>query len=279
MLLRFTKMQALGNDFVVLDGVSQAITITPELIKHLANRRSGVGCDQVLLIEPPGDPKADFKYRIFNADGVKVGQCGNGARCVAKLIIDHQLAHKRELTLQLQSGEIKVRVISEGSFSVNMGRPVLELDSIPFLAGWQSTTAVYSMTIGRKSERISVLSIGNPHAVLRVKDLKNIQVELIGKEINNHDRFPTGCNVSFMEVIAFNEINLRVFERGVGETPACGSAACAAVIAGQLLGLLDNHVKVVLPGGALSISWQGGLSDDVTMIGPATKVFEGHIKY
>ncbi|CAM3609206.1 diaminopimelate epimerase [Parendozoicomonas haliclonae] len=275
MLLKFTKMHGLGNDFMVIDGVTQNVRLTPEQIKELGDRHFGVGFDQLLLVEPPGDPDMDFRYRIFNADGSEVEQCGNGARCFAQFVRDRKLTASRRIRVQTSKGNIELRVGMDDEVTVDMGRPELEPYEIPFKADRQSIT--YKLEIEGREHEISAISMGNPHAVLLVDDCKNAPVELLGRKIQRHARFPENCNVGFMEIVNPGEVNLRVYERGVGETLACGTGACAAVVAGRLQGLLEPTVKVTLPGGSLTITWREE-DQSVLMTGPATRVYEGHIR-
>ncbi len=265
--LAFNKMQALGNDFVVLDGVSRPIAPTPELIRRLAHRRLGVGCDQVLLVEP--SERADFRYRIFNADGSEVGQCGNGARCLARFIREQGLSPKNTLTLETASGFMAVRFEGE-EVAVDMGPPRFAPQDIPFLA--EEEAPRYALEVEGRVLEIGAVSMGNPHAVLQVEDAGRAGVEHLGPLIEAHPRFPAKANVGFMEVLSPDAIRLRVFERGVGETPACGSGACAAVAVGRRWGLLGDEVTVALPGGALLVRFEGG---SLWLRGPAVTVFEG----
>lgn len=275
MLLRFTKMHGLGNDFVVIDGVSQAITMTPALGRKLADRHFGIGCDQILVVEPPSRHDVDFRYRIFNQDGNEVEQCGNGARCFAKFVRDRHLTGKSTLRVETATGIITLRVKANNLIEVNMGVPILTPSDIPFVADKKSIS--YPLSVDGKALSISAVSMGNPHAVLTVADVQTAPVDTLGPAIEGHQRFPQRVNVGFMQVLNRQEINLRVFERGAGETLACGSGACAAVVAGHLQDLLDSSVTVNLTGGSLQIEWPGE-NQPVIMSGPATTVFHGRIK-
>lgn len=275
MLLRFTKMHGLGNDFVVIDAVTQGITITPDLARKLGDRRFGVGCDQILVVEPPNQPNVDFCYRIFNQDGSEVEQCGNGARCFAKFVRDRRLTGKNTIRVATASGIIELSVQRDHQIRVNMGVPILEPSNIPFTASEQNTC--YPIDVDDKTLSVSAVSMGNPHAVLQVDNIDTAPVSTSGPAIESHLRFPQRVNAGFMQVLNRNEINLRVYERGAGETLACGTGACAAVVAGQLQDLLDSQVKVNLPGGSLVIEWAGD-GQPVMMTGPATTVFHGRIK-
>lgn len=275
MLLRFTKMHGLGNDFVVLDLITQRFTISEKHVRFLADRRFGVGCDQVLVVEIPRQPDIDFRYRIFNNDGQEVEQCGNGARCFARFVRDKKLTGKNKIRVETNTGTIELLVERNGDVQVNMGKPVLEPSDIPFDADHRATT--YALDVDGTAFEISAVSMGNPHAVMVIDDIDSNIVSQIGPRIEQHPRFPRRVNAGFMEVLSRREINLRVYERGAGETLACGSGACAAVVAGQLRGLLDQRVTVNLPGGSLTIEWRGE-GHPVMMTGPATSVFEGQIR-
>ena len=274
MLLRFTKMHGLGNDFVVLESVTQGLRVDERLVRMLADRHRGVGCDQVLLLEPPGDPEVDFRYRIFNQDGSEVGACGNGARCIAKFIRDKRLCAKRRVLVETLGGRLTLDLGRSNVFAVTMGIPRLEPAEIPFEA--PSKSAVYTLVAGGFTWSIGAVSMGKPHAVLLVEDVSDAPTGTLGPLVERHPRFPEGANVGFMQILDRGEINLRVWERGVGETEACGSGACAAVVSGQLRGLLDERVRVNLRGGYLQIEWQGE-GHPLLMSGPATTVFEGQI--
>jgi diaminopimelate epimerase len=274
MTLRFAKMHGIGNDFVVFDAVRQRVELDPERIRRLADRRFGVGCDQVLLVEPARMPGTDFHYRIFNADGSEVEQCGNGARCFARFVRDQGLTDKNEISVGTAAGAIRLFVEPDGQIRVDMGAPILEPARIPFVA--DSVAPVYELEVDGERLTIGAVSMGNPHAVLIVDDLDRAPVERLGPLIERHPRFPQRVNAGFMQVIAPDLIRLRVFERGAGETLACGTGACAAVVSGRLRGLLGERVRVALPGGDLVINWLGG-EQAVQMTGPAECVFSGEI--
>jgi len=273
MKLKFTKMQGLGNDFVVVDGINQSVNLDQQQIRWLADRHFGIGCDQLLLVEK-AEGQADFRYRIFNADGSEVEQCGNGARCFVRYVHDHGLTQKNEIRIETLSGVISPKLEINGSVTVNMGKPIFEPEKIPFVA--EKSALTYQIEIQGKPVTISALSMGNPHAVRVVQDIENAPVDAEGALIETHVRFPKRANVGYMQVTDRNHIKLRVFERGAGETLACGTGACAAVVAGINLGLLDNLVTVCTRGGELTISWQGQ-DEPVWMTGPAVTVFEGVI--
>ena len=348
MYLKFTKMQGLGNDFVMLDLISQGISIDRELIERLADRRLGIGFDQLLTVLPPDDPELDFKYSIFNADGSEAEHCGNGARCFLKFVRSQGLTTKTHIKLQARRGVIECRLLDDGQVAVSMGIPEFDPRLIPFTADQQQLD--YELTLpssdgnsasanhidansregishegssnhgishdgeridgssnhgispdGERIDgssnhgishevqvikhakgegeavRIATLNIGNPHAILQVEDLARARVQQLGSLIESHPRFPERVNVSFMEVVSRDQIRLRVFERGVGETRACGTGACAAVVAGRQLGLLDEQVIVTLPGGSLEVHWPGEQAS-ITLIGPAEHVFDGRLQ-
>ena len=275
MILKFTKMHGLGNDFVMLDLISQRCNLRAGHIRKLADRRRGIGCDQVLVIEAPEDPDVDFRYRIYNADGREVEQCGNGARCVARFVRDRRLTSKQEIRVETRNGVMDLRVREDKLVEVNMGAPILDPALIPFKAAAQARD--YPLELADTSLRICAVSMGNPHAVTLVDTVAGAPVEELGPLIEQHPDFPEQVNAGFMQVVHPGEIHLRVFERGVGETQACGSGACAAVVAGRLLGLLEEQVSVHLVGGDLEIAWAGE-SHPVMMTGPATRVFEGSIR-
>lgn len=274
MLTRFTKMHGLGNDFVVFDAIHQSLSLTPEQIRRIADRRFGIGCDQVLVVEPSRQAGVDFRYRIYNADGGEVEQCGNGARCFARFVRDKGLSDKDEIAVETSAGIIYPRIRSEYEVTVNMGVPRFEPKDIPFDAPTRQAT--YPFEIGDASVEVGVVSMGNPHAVQVVADVDHAPVAEQGLLFQSHPRFPKQVNAGFMQVIDRSHIRLRVFERGVGETLACGTGACAAVVVGRQMGLLDDRVSVELPGGTLDIHWEGE-GQPVLMTGPATTVFEGEI--
>lgn len=266
-------MQGLGNDFVVLDGINQTINLDRQQIRRLADRHFGIGCDQLLLVEK-AQGQADFRYRIFNADGGEVEQCGNGARCFVRYVHDHGLTQNNEIRIETLSGVISPRLESNGNVTVNMGKPIFEPEHIPFIADQRALT--YQLELPDEPVTISALSMGNPHAVRVVANIASAPVVTEGALIEQHVRFPNKVNVGYLQVLDQNHIKLRVFERGAGETLACGTGACAAVVAGINLGLLNRQVVVSTQGGELTISWQG-YDEPVWMTGPAVTVFEGEI--
>mgnify|MGYP001058000727 CR=1 FL=1 len=276
MRLRFTKMHGLGNDFVVFDGVRQHVDLDPGQLRHLADRHFGVGCDQILLVESPGQPGVDFRYRIFNADGGEVQQCGNGARCFVRFVHDQGLTDKREIRVETASGIIVPRLEADGQVTVDMGPPRFEPAEIPFLAEARAVTYVLDDLPDGPVEVVA-LSMGNPHAVLETCNVDTAPVAEWGPLIEHHPRFPERVNVGFMQLLHRRAIRLRVFERGSGETLACGTGACAAVVAGITRGLLDAEVEVQTRGGRLTIRWEGE-GHPVFMTGPAVGVFEGEIE-
>jgi diaminopimelate epimerase len=294
--LKFTKMQGLGNDFVVLDGLTQPITMHAALARRLADRHFGIGCDQILLVEPATTPTADFRYRIWNADGGEVEQCGNGARCFARFVFDQGLVDRGTaglkaqdgILVETQAGLIAPRLEADGQVSVDMGFPVFAPAEVPFIVGDAAPTpaSTYALSLPAgtpgtgapdfpREIEISVLSMGNPHAVQLVADVDTAPVTTQGPLIEQHARFPRRVNVGYMQVLARDAIRLRVWERGAGETLACGTGACAAVVAGIQRGLLDTSVRVQTRGGELRIHWSG---QSVTMTGPAVTVFHGEIE-
>jgi diaminopimelate epimerase len=275
MLLNFTKMQGLGNDFIVVDAVSHPVKLTAAQIRFLSDRHFGVGCDQVLIIEPAHDSSMDFFYRIFNADGGEVEQCGNGARCFVRYVHDKGLTCKTEITVGTVSGNIHPRIEADGRISVDMGVPRFVPQDVPFVAEKESNS--YSLEVAGEKYDVGVVSVGNPHVVIQVEDAEHAPVARLGPVIESHARFPRRVNVGFMQVVDRSHIRLRVYERGVGETLACGSGACAATVIGRRQGLLDDSVSVELPGGSLLVQWSGG-EETVRMTGPASQVFEGKIE-
>jgi len=275
MLLRFTKMHGCGNDFVVLDLITQRLVLKERHIRKLADRHFGIGCDQVLVVEPPSRPDVDFRYRIFNADGGEVEQCGNGARCFARFVRDKRLTGKDTIRVETAAGLIELHITRSRQVQVDMGAPVLAPAKIPFDAPEQALT--YPIEVAGSNLEIGAVSMGNPHAVVLVEDVDRAPVGTLGPQLELHLRFPQRVNVGFMQVLNRGEINLRVWERGAGETLACGTGACAAVVHGQLRGLLDNLVQVNLRGGAITVEWQGQ-NHPVMMTGPATTVYEGQIQ-
>ncbi len=275
MRIKFTKMHGLGNDFVVLDAVNQAIDLTPARARFLADRHFGVGCDQILVVEPSARPDADFRYRIFNADGGEVEQCGNGARCFVRFVHDKGLTAKRAIRVETKGGLIEPRLEDDGLVTVDMGVPRFEPSHVPFVTG--SDALVQPLQLDGAGVDITALSMGNPHAVQVVANVDTAPVAEQGPLIENHPRFPQRVNAGFMQVVDRHAIRLRVYERGAGETLACGSGACAAVVAGIARGLLDSPVRVAMRGGELTIAW-GGPGQPVRMTGPAVTVFDSEIE-
>jgi len=276
-MLKFSKMHGLGNDFIVIDAINQRVELTASQVKFLADRRRGIGCDQLLLVETSEQENVDFRYRIFNADGSEVAQCGNGARCFARFVRDKQLTDKVTIAVETASGVIYPSLQEDGNVTVDMGVPRLIPAEIPFVTAQRANS--YEMTLpNEQTVTIGAVSMGNPHAVLLVDDVNTADVETLGPLIESHDQFPERVNVGFMEVVSPTALNLRVFERGAGETEACGTGACAAVVVGIQQGLLANEVTVSLPGGNLAIVWAGN-DDSVWMTGPATQVFDGEIAW
>lgn len=274
MIVPFTKMQGIGNDFMVVDAISQAVYLNQAQISQLAHRNFGVGFDQLLMIEAPQHPEADFHFRIFNADGTEAGHCGNGARAVAKFVRQKGLTWKRELRLSTNTATMSTVFEDNGLVTINMGKPRLEPEKVPLRFAEQADT--YMIDANGIRYKIGAVSMGNPHCVLQVNDIDSAPVQKVGPILSQHSYFPAQANVGFMQVVGSDEIKLRVFERGVGETLACGTGACAAVVAGRLQNLLDEKVKVSLPGGSLWIRW-AGKGRNVYMTGSAKVVFEGQI--
>ncbi|WP_370389886.1 diaminopimelate epimerase [Snodgrassella alvi] len=281
--LKFTKMHGLGNDFMVIDGINQKFNPSTAPIAAWAQRHTGVGFDQLLLIEAPRQAEADFRYRIFNADGSEVEQCGNGARCFARFVYDKGLTSKKQIVVETAGGVIMPRLNDDGLVTVDMGVPLLAPEQIPFAAIDEDDARSIShhLVIGNETVSVTCINMGNPHAVIVVEDIEQAPVHRLGAAIENHKQFPQRVNVGFMQIVAPRRIRLRVFERGVGETQACGTGACAAVVAGISLGLLgdDEPVEVNLPGGQLLISWQQQPDAHVWMTGPTQSVFDGEIDY
>ncbi|MCX8086766.1 MAG: diaminopimelate epimerase [Rhodocyclaceae bacterium] len=274
MKIRFTKMQGLGNDFVVLDAVRQPFVPTPAQAKWLADRHFGIGCDQILVVEPPQTEQADFRYRIFNADGNEVEQCGNGARCFVRFVHEEGLTDKREIRVETLSGLITPRLEDDGQVTVDMGVPRFAPADIPFLA--DSDDLVQRLEFDGRAAEITAVSLGNPHAVQVVRSVATAPVERDGPLIEAHPLFPKRVNAGFMEVVDRHAIRLRVYERGAGETLACGTGACAAAVVGIRRGLLDSPVRVAMKGGELFVAWPGP-GQPVRMTGPAVTVFTGEI--
>ena len=277
----FSKMHGLGNDFVVFDATEHAIALDAATIRRLSDRRFGVGCDQVLLVEPPRLPDTLFYYRIFNADGSEVEQCGNGARCFARFVRDRGLTDLDEIPVGTAAGPITLYLRADGQVRVDMGAPVFTPERIPFLADRAAVT--YDLDVAGETVVIGALSMGNPHAVILVEDTDTAPVERLGPLIESHARFPRRTNVGFMQVSARDHLRLRVFERGAGETLACGTGACAAMVHARQRGMVDAQARVSLPGGDLTIEWAGPSQDGQTapvvwMTGPAEHVFSGDIE-
>ena len=275
MNIKFTKMHGLGNDFVVINAITQAITLDTDTVKYLANRNMGIGCDQLLVVEPSPVEDCDFRYRIFNSDGGEVQQCGNGARCFARFVVDEGLTDKTEIPVLTAGGCITLKLEGSDQVTVDMGQPILAPADIPLAVETQQV--IYQTRLADYDISFSAVSMGNPHAVLLVDSVDDAPVELLGKAFQNTPLFPEQVNAGFMQVVNRSEVRLRVFERGAGETMACGTGACAAIVAGILQGLLDETVTVILPAGNLIISW-AGVGSAVMMTGPATTVFNGTIK-
>ena len=275
MRLRFTKMHGLGNDFVVVDATRTAVDLTPERVRFLADRHFGIGCDQLLVVEAPTQPGVDFRYRIFNADGGEVEQCGNGARCFVRFVHDQGLTDKTRIRVETQSGLIEPRLEADGQVTVDMGAPRFEPEAIPFIS--DSDAVVQALSLGDVQVLITALSMGNPHAVQVVADVDTAPVTSLGPAIETHARFPARVNAGFMQVVDEHHIRLRVWERGAGETLACGTGACAAVVAGIQRELLVSPVQVDTRGGSLRIAWDGP-GKPVLMTGPAVTVFEAEIE-
>ncbi|CAM3097328.1 diaminopimelate epimerase [Vibrio mytili] len=274
MHFHFSKMHGLGNDFMVVDCITQNMFFSQDLIRRLADRHTGVGFDQLLVVEAPYDPETDFHYRIFNADGSEVEQCGNGARCFARFVRLKGLTNKYSISVSTKKGKMILNIEEDGEVRVNMGVPEFEPNKIPFKAKQKEKT--YIMRTGDKTLFCGAVSMGNPHVVTVVDDVDTAEVDTLGPLLESHERFPERVNAGFMQVVDRNNIRLRVYERGAGETQACGSGACGAVAVGILQGLLDENVKVSLPGGELKISWKGP-GEPLFMTGPTTHVFDGQL--
>jgi diaminopimelate epimerase len=280
--LKFTKMQGAGNDFVVLDGVSRTLDISPQRARRIADRHFGVGCDQILLVERSQRTDADFRYRIWNSDGGEVEQCGNGARCFVRFVHDKGLTKKTEIRVETLSGVIAPRLESDGQVSVDMGAPRFDPEEVPFdPSGLKPVGTRWPLDVNGRVVPVAVLSMGNPHAVQTVADVDSAPVASEGPLIERHPRFPKRAIAGYMQVVDRASVRLRVWERGTGETLACGTGACAAVVTGIRDGLLDDTVRVETRGGRLTIRWAGGENDpncSVWMTGPAVTVFEGEIE-
>ncbi len=275
MLLRFTKMHGLGNDFMVIDLISQHAHIQPKHAKQWGDRHTGIGFDQLLLVEAPSNPDVDFRYRIFNSDGSEVEQCGNGARCFARFVLDKRLTAKKRILVETKSGIIELDVRNDGQITVDMGPPRLEPSLIPFQA--DSVALSYSVEVDGAKVELAAVSMGNPHAVLRVDDVLQAPVHSLGAKLEQHPRFPQRVNVGFLQVVDRQHAKLRVWERGAGETQACGTGACAAAVAAIRQGWMDSPLQLELPGGKLCIEW-AGTDQPVMMTGPAARVYEGQIR-
>lgn len=274
MLINFTKMHGLGNDFMVIDGVRQKLQLTPNIIRQWADRHTGIGFDQLLLVEPAHTSSPDFFYRIFNADGTEVGQCGNGARCIALFLQDENLTSKNEITVGTLAGDLKLTLEKNNLVTVNMGVPNFDPTKIPFLT--QSQMQTYKIILEQQTFEFCALSLGNPHAVILVDNIEQAPVEKIGALLSHHPSFPENANIGFMQIINPNQIGLRVYERGAGETLACGSGACAAVATGQTLNLLGKQVSVEQPGGIVTVTWESK-TDPIYLTGPAVTTFRGTV--
>ena len=278
MRVQFTKMHGLGNDFVVIDAVSQHVNLRASQIQKLANRHTGIGFDQLLLIEPPSRPDADFDYRIFNSDGGEVEHCGNGARCFAKFVTDRELTSKPVIAVNTARGLIELVFTDLGLVRVNMGQPVFDPKALPYVAPPEpDASQTVALDIPFDQKQFGLISMGNPHAVCVVDSVESIAVEDIGRAVQMLPQFPDSVNVGFVEIVSRTEIRLRVYERGAGETLACGTGACAAVAYVRLLEQLDSQVSVATRGGNLQIEWQG-IGHDLMMTGPAESVFEGEFR-
>lgn len=274
MQINFSKMHGLGNDFMVVDNVTQNVFFSTEQVAKLADRNFGIGFDQLLIVEAPYDPEVDFHYRIFNSDGSEVEQCGNGARCFAKFVRLKGLINKPSISVSTKSGKIELHVERDGQVTVDMGVPKLAPKDVPFVAN--SLEKTYILQSGGQNLLAGVVSMGNPHCVLTVENVDTAPVETLGPELESHERFPEKANIGFMQIVDRQHIRLRVFERGAGETLACGTGACAAVVVGILQGKLDSHVEVALPGGVLKIRWAGE-GQPVVMTGPVAHIYDGQI--
>ncbi|MCU7554725.1 diaminopimelate epimerase [Alteromonas sp. ASW11-19] len=274
MQIQFSKMHGLGNDFMVVDNVTQNAFFSKEKIQQLADRNFGIGFDQLLMVEPPYDPEQDFHYRIFNADGSEVAQCGNGARCFARFVKQKGLINRNKIVVSTKAGKMVLYLEKDGQVTVNMGKPEFEPAKVPLKANKQEN--FYIIRDGDQTLFCGAVSLGNPHCVMEVDDIDTAPVHDVGPQLERHERFPEGVNVGFMQVLSESHIKLRVFERGAGETLACGSGACAAVAIGQIQGKLGKDVRVDLPGGNLRVRWPGG-DAPLKMTGPAEHIYDGQI--
>lgn len=275
MRLKFTKMHGLGNDFMVIDGVTQNVELSAERIERWADRHFGIGFDQLLLVEPPTRPDRDFRYRIFNADGTEVENCGNGARCFARFVVDKKLIQADKVRVETAGGDLELKLLDDGQVVVDMGRPRLSPEKVPFTTDQRQNLYPLTMADGTQLQ-IAAVNMGNPHCVIRVDQVDTAPVEQWGPELEQHERFPQRVNVGFLQVLNRQQARLRVFERGVGETLACGSGACAAMVAGVINGWFDHKVEMQLTGGNLLIEWPG--TGNVLMTGPVETVFEGVVE-
>lgn len=274
MKIDFTKMHGLGNDFMVINQVTQNIQINSEQIQRLADRHTGVGFDQLLMVSPPTSPDVDFKYRIFNADGSEVEQCGNGARCFARFVREKGLTHKDVIPVETNTGKIELSLVGKNLVRVNMGAPIFDPEQIPLQA--EGRQGLYKFNVDSDIVELACVSMGNPHGVLQVADIDSAPVTKLGPKLEAHPRFTNKANIGFSQIVDRANIRLRVFERGVGETRACGTGACAAAVAAIAANLVDSKVNVSLPGGSLQIEWQGE-NQPVFMTGPATTVYDGTV--
>jgi diaminopimelate epimerase len=275
MLCKFKKMQGIGNDFVLIDSFSEPLVLTTEQIKHIANRNFGIGCDQVLLLEPPKDDESDVYYRIFNSDGSEVSQCGNGARCSAIYLYDKGLVKKQKMIAETKSGKLVLKINKDNSVTVNMGIPKFEPKDIPI--NYEKKMKNYSLRLNSENIEFGAVSIGNPHAIIFVDDIELTSIEKIAIKIQQDKIFPEGVNVSFVQILDRKKIKLRVFERGVGETLSCGSGACASVVVASQRGGLEENVEAELRGGVLKLSWAGE-GKPIFMNGPVSTVYDGEIE-
>jgi len=275
MHLAFVKMHGIGNDFVLIDNMSRELDLDSEQIRLLADRRRGIGCDQLLMVEPATDPRSDVRARIFNQDGSEVGQCGNGLRCLAVYLRDAGIASGEQIAIQAGQGRVRARLTTGGMVTVDMGVPRFAPPDIPFLA--DARAAAYTLRVGGQDLEIGAVSMGNPHGVMRVDDCESAPVAVLGPAVQGAEEFPEGVNVGFMQVLDDSRVRLRVFERGVGETLACGSGACAAVAVGRQRGWLGSRVSVLLSGGELTVDWDGE-GQPMWLTGPTQRAFEGRFE-
>lgn len=274
MTIAFSKMHGLGNDFMVIDQITQTVELTPERIRRWADRHTGVGFDQLLVVSPPSSPDVEFRYRIFNADGSEVEQCGNGARCFARFVYAKNLTRKRVIPVETAAGRIELRLQDDDQVTVNMGAPIFEPAAIPLHAAQRQP--LYPFTVDGETRSLACVSMGNPHGVLQVENVETAPVATLGPSLEAHPQFPRKANIGFCQVVDRDHLRLRVFERGAGETRACGTGACAAAVVNIAAGRVNSIVNVTLPGGTLLIEWQGD-GHPVWMTGPATTVYEGTI--